>query len=165
MLNKKEAAEYLGVSTRALEYHIKQNNIGVQYARGKTGDVAMFDEKELRRLKAKIDERRAPRPAVEQEGSESPETEPRSLMRLSDASPLIEILSRLIQGARALPPSTPAVADKLMLSLPEASALSGISVEKLRAAVQAGKLKTVKGIGRGLGKVKRSDLELYVKKL
>jgi hypothetical protein len=52
-----------------------------------------------------------------------------------------------------------------MLSLPEASRLSGVPVEALRGAVKAGALKVVKSAGRGFGKVKREELERYVKKL
>ena len=56
------------------------------------------------------------------------------------------------------------LSEKLLLSLPEPSTLSGSPVADLRAAVHAGKLKTM-GVGRGLGKVRRSDLEKYVSKL
>ena len=55
------------------------------------------------------------------------------------------------------------VADKLTLSLVEASQLSGLSRGHLREAIEAKKLKA-RIIGRGW-KVKRDDLDLYVKKL
>ena len=54
---------------------------------------------------------------------------------------------------------------KLMLSLPEAARLSGVPIEELRKAAKAGKLKMVKNAGRGFGKVKRTELESYVRKL
>jgi excisionase family DNA binding protein len=55
------------------------------------------------------------------------------------------------------------VADKLTLSLIEASQLSGLSRGHLRVAITEKKLKA-RIIGRGF-RVKREDLDLYVKKL
>jgi hypothetical protein len=43
--------------------------------------------------------------------------------------------------------------------------LSGLPVEALRKAVKTGKLKVIKSAGRGFGKVKRTELEAYVRKL
>jgi excisionase family DNA binding protein len=163
--NKKEAADYLGISTRALEYHVTQGHISTRKERGATGDVAMFDENELRRLKAQIDERRAPRPAIIRESDESPEAQPRSLARLSDAAPLTLLHQLAVTlGEARKNPSVP-LSDKLLLSIPEAAIVSGIPADKLRVAVKSRKLKAIKSVGRGLGKVKRSDLEAYVKKL
>jgi excisionase family DNA binding protein len=55
------------------------------------------------------------------------------------------------------------VADKLTLSLIEASQLSGLSRKHLRQAIEDKKLKA-RIIGRGW-RVKRDDLYAYVKKL
>jgi excisionase family DNA binding protein len=55
------------------------------------------------------------------------------------------------------------VADKLTLSLVEASQLSGLSRNHLRAAIEDKKLKA-RIIGRGW-KIKRDDVDLYVRKL
>jgi excisionase family DNA binding protein len=158
-LNKKDAAAYLGISTRALEYHVTQGHISTRKEKGATGDVAMFDEDELRRLKAKIDERRAPRVAVVREENESPEAEPRSLARLSDVQPSRPALETLA----ALMTTRAAVGDKIMLTLSDASSLTSLSANHLREAIRAGKLKG-KIIGRGY-KIKRSDLDAYVRKL
>ena len=54
-MNKQEAAEFVGIAPRTLEYHVKQGNVGVRYERGPTGDQAVFDESELSALMAKID--------------------------------------------------------------------------------------------------------------
>ncbi len=64
--------------------------------------------------------------------------------------------------APAATPTIP-VADKLTLSLVEASQLSGLSRGHLREAIEAKKLKA-RIIGRGW-RVKRDDLDLYVRKL
>jgi excisionase family DNA binding protein len=186
-MNKKDAAIYLGISTRTLEWHVKQKNIGARKVRGKTGEIADFDEGELRKLKARIDERRAPVHAVERVSHESHETEPRNmtgLARLSDVSPdqfmqmlaqaytagVSEVMQRLPAMLPAVPnghapaatPTIP-VADKLTLSLVEASLVSGLSRNHLRAAIAEKKLRA-RIIGRGF-RVKRSDLEAYVTKL
>ena len=183
-MNKKDAAKYLGITPRTLEWHVKQKNIGARKVRGKTGEIADFDEGELRKLKAQIDERRAPVHAVERVSHESHETEPRNmtgLARLSDVSPedFMQMLARaytagVSQVMQRLPAMLPAapnghahppipVADKLTLSLSEAARLSGLSRNHLRAAIEDKKLRA-RIIGRGW-RVKRDDLDLYVKKL
>jgi excisionase family DNA binding protein len=55
------------------------------------------------------------------------------------------------------------IADKLTLSLVEASQLSGLSRNHLRQAIEDKKLRA-RIIGRGW-RVKREDLDAYVKKL
>jgi hypothetical protein len=42
-MNKKEAADYLGISTRALERYMSLQRISVRYEKGKTGDQAIFE--------------------------------------------------------------------------------------------------------------------------
>jgi excisionase family DNA binding protein len=57
------------------------------------------------------------------------------------------------------------VADKLTLSVAEASQLSGFSRESLREAINAGTLKAKTVKGRRGWTIKREDLNAYVKKL
>lgn len=163
-MNKADAAKYLGITPRALEYHVKQGNIGRRMVRGKTGDVADFDEGELRRLKAEIDKRRAPTAAVVREEPERPEDEPRSLARLSDVRPdVLTLLAQALDGQRHNGRPSVDIGQKIMLTLADAAALSSLSENHLREAVKSGKLKA-KIIGRGY-KVKRDDLDAYVRKL
>jgi excisionase family DNA binding protein len=162
-MHKKEAAAYLGISTRALEYHAKQGHIGVRHEKGATGDVAIFDEKELRQLKAQIDERRAPRPSVIQDvGEGSATSESSAMIRASDTG--LSVLAAIIDAARSAPalPSV-SIGEKIMLTLIDASVLTSLSVGHLRDAIHSGKLKG-KIIGRGY-KIKRGDLDAYVKRL
>ncbi len=42
-MNKQEAADYLGVSVRALEPYVQQGRISVKYEKGKTRSTANFD--------------------------------------------------------------------------------------------------------------------------
>ena len=133
-MNKKDAADFLSISARALEYHVTQGHIGRRMVPGKTGGMADFDEGELRGLEAKLDAKRRPRPTVAREGDESPEGEARSLARLSDAPPaLLDLLARLaasMKSARQLPPaerpepSIAGLAAKPLLTLDECRALT-----------------------------------------
>ncbi len=163
-MNKKEAAEYLGISPRMVENYVNKGELSVRKERGATGDIAVYDERELRALKAKIDARRAPRGMVIREGSESPEAEARTdsqpsqaLARRADLTAFVEMLQK-VSPAVAVP-----VADKLTLSLDEAARLSGLSRNHLRQAIEEKKLKA-RIIGRGW-RVKRDDLDIYVRKL
>lgn len=74
----------------------------------------------------------------------------------------LEALRPVVQTA-AVPASIADVAHKLTLSLPESAALSGLSRTHLRQAIRDGALKARK-MGRGW-RVKRADLETYVRKL
>ncbi len=179
MLNKKDAAKYLGISTRALEYHVKQGNIGIpQRMKGVTGDIAMFDEGELRRLKAKIDERRAPRPAVERDVPLTEESESTAMLRASTSGlsqpAMRELLERVLltalgwqseqnQGKQKRELTITELSAKPLLTRKEVERFTGLSRDVISEAINTGKLKA-KVIGRGY-KVKRSDLDSYVKKL
>jgi excisionase family DNA binding protein len=162
-MNKREAAAYLGISTRALERHAMLGHVSVRHEKGPTGDVAIFDEKELRQLKAQIDERRAPRPFVVRDvGEGSATSEGSAMVRASDTG--LSVLAAIMEAARsasALPPVS--IGEKIMLTLTDASALTSLSVGHLRDAIHSGKLKG-KIIGRGY-KIKRGDLDAYIKRL
>lgn len=56
--NKKEAAAYLGISTRQLENYARQGRLSVRKEKGKTGDIAIFNDGELRHLKIELDAKR-----------------------------------------------------------------------------------------------------------
>ena len=51
-MNKKEAAEFLGISVRPLERYVQQGRISVRYEKGKTRPTANFDPAELETLDA-----------------------------------------------------------------------------------------------------------------
>lgn len=168
-MRKKEAAEYLGISTRALEAHQTSGKLSVRYERGKTGDVAVYDERELKKLRAEIDNRRNPRPAIVSEPLETSESlevirgSATNLSSLFPAASLITQLAGAIEAARAsVKPSVPIEA-KTLLKLSEATSLTGLSRQHLRTAIEANKLKA-KLIGRAW-RIKRADIDTYVTKL
>ena len=54
-MNKKEAADYLGVSTRAVERYTKQGKLSVKYEKGKTRPIATYKPDELKKLKDELE--------------------------------------------------------------------------------------------------------------
>jgi excisionase family DNA binding protein len=165
-MNKKQAAEYLGVSDRAVERYTSKGKLSVRYQKGQRGDEAVYDERELKRLRSELDKKRTVvRPAIEAT-TDTPDDEPRQLARLSDNQDAAAMLMQIIMAARERRSNMHALTDlavKKLLTLPEASALSGLSAGHLRAAIHAGNLKG-KIIGRGY-KLKQADLDAYVRKL
>jgi excisionase family DNA binding protein len=153
---KQEAADYLGVSIRTIESYAAQNKLSVSYARGKRGQVAMFDDEELDRLKAELSEPIYPqRPAVAG-SSEKLTIRPDAALGTIDTLALVERLSELFQSRIRL-------TEKLTLSLEEAAELSGLSQYRLRVDTRQGKLKSIGG-GKGY-RIKRVDLDAYIDSL
>ncbi len=180
-MNTEQTEAKLKISRRSLQRLIKRLNIKLTYTRGKSGKrEANYTPEIIKQLKDELS-----KPTEREEPPESNEPAPLALRddaRQAQVDALAQLavrhdemllrLIRLQEQPRQLPPTpgekpAPAInlSDKLLLSIPEASRLSGIPADKLRSAVNSGKLKAVKSVGRGLGKVKRSDLDLYVKKL
>ena len=156
-ITKAEAARILGKSERFVE---RQHGRGltVFYEKGTTRDVPMYDEDEVRTLAEK-------RPAVIPAPAEMA-IATRGDNAASQLSELVAILRSAGEADRRR--DSPAVtvtdlAHKLTLSLAEAAQLAGLSRNHLREAITEGKLKA-RIIGRGW-RVKRSDLDAYVKKL
>lgn len=76
---------------------------------------------------------------------------------------LIAALQSLLQSRQEEENTVSAIAQKLMLTLPEASILSNLSRSHLREAIRGGRLKA-KIIGRGW-RIKRADLDIYIRAL
>ena len=167
-MNKQEAAEFLGVSVRALERYVQQGRIGVKYEKGKTRSTANFDLGELEVFKSELSQPTI-KPAVESRQnptepsveSDKPVLYAGEITELGDLT-VIDKLSSIIEGLLARGETQPSVsiADKLLLTVPEAQALTGLSKDFLRDAIQDGTLKA-KVIGRSW-RIKRSDLEEFV---
>jgi excisionase family DNA binding protein len=179
-MNKQEAADFLGVSVRALERYVQQQRISVKYEKGKTRPTANFNPVELEAFKAELNQPNY-KPAIEPRQTPSsiesrqiaidlePETDKPVLYTGEVAEfgeiTVIDKLASIIEGLLGKTDNQPTVliADKLLLTLPEAQALTGLSREFLRDAINDGALKA-KMIGRSW-RVKRSDLDEYVASL
>lgn len=170
MLNKQQAAEFLGVNVRTLERYTQEGKIGGRYEKGKTRSVLMYDEEELRAFKA-AQETKTYKPAVDPTPT-NPVSNEAALSKFVEGTQQLHLQEGLDQLAEVLKAIreelevdrlTVPIHHKLTLSLVEASALSGISRQRLRAAIKDGTL-TAQIIGRGY-RVKRTDLEDYVDSL
>jgi excisionase family DNA binding protein len=157
-MNKKEAAERLGISTRQVEHYVSKSRLTVTYVRGKTGREASFDESEVKRLKAELE---APvYPATALQAANSPAT---GLVAPQERERFLHVLEALTDARRGTRPSIADLAAKPLLTLAEAQTLTGLSRQTLRDAIDSKKLKA-KIIGKGW-KIKRSDLNSYIAKL
>jgi excisionase family DNA binding protein len=161
-MNKKQAAEFLGITPRTLERHMSAGRIAYEMRRGKTGEEAYFDPASVERFRA--DHLAPVIPGKVEEPSQAlATTSPVAMVRQGTTSQNGQQFAAMIAAAIHSAPAPVPVADKLTLSLVEASQLSGLSRNHLRAAIEDKKLKA-RIIGRGW-KVKRGDLDLYVRKL
>ena len=170
MLTKQQAAEFLGVNVRTLERYTQEGKIGGRYEKGKTRSVVVYDEKELQAFKA-AQETTTYKPAVDQTPT-NPDSDGTVLSKFVEVSQPLHLLTGLdhlanvlkaIREEQEIDRLTVPIHHKLTLSLAEASALSGLSRQRLRAAIKDGTL-TAQIIGRGY-RVKRTDLEDYVDSL
>jgi excisionase family DNA binding protein len=152
-MNKEDAATSLGISVRSLQRLVQSGKISVTYKRGESGkQEAIFNPDELENYKQQRD--------VETVKSADATTGDTALAR-TDATQFLEILKAAI--APDTKPVVVAIADKPLLKLDEASALTGLSRAILREAIDAKRLKA-KMIGRAY-RVKRADLDEYISKL
>ena len=165
-MNKEEAASFLGVSVRALQRYASQGKLSVTYTRGARGQVAQFDEEELKALKEHLSQPVYPqRPTVTTSTNDKPIPQAVAPVTASDLVPAA-IGERLITALERLQPNghvTLSLGDKLTLSLREASLLAGLSRAYLTAAIHSKKLKAAKR-GRGWN-IKRADLDTYIQRL
>ena len=156
---KQEAADFLGVSTRAIESYAARGRLSVTYTKGRRGQIAVFDDTELEKLKDELTQPTFPeRPQVI--SSEQPRNE--AIVPFG-ASALIPTQSNDPRGILSEYRRFVPVADKPLLKLQEAQALTGLSRHILKSAVEAGALKA-QLIGRSW-RIKRTDLDSYIANL
>ncbi len=169
--NKWQAAEYLGVSVRTLQRIAEKKKGKGQYRptyeRGKTGQkVAVFNEATLLGWKAELESVASEPDSIEPVTYDkaTPAETALVLGRAGNSPALTELIDALKRVGNA--PENASITDlahKLMLSLTDAAQLAGLSRGHLREAIETGKLKA-RIIGKGW-KIKRSDLDAYIKRL
>lgn len=162
-MNKKEAAAYLNLSTRAVERAVTQGKLSVRYKKDKHGNIALFNPVEVRRYKAAI-EVPAPRRAIV--NPVRPMTPATPTAPDSQTNYVLGSLTPLevedVPAATSSLPTVP-IADKLTLSLAEAASLSGLSQKYLRQSIRDNKLKAFKHDQDW--RIKRVDLDGFVRGL
>jgi len=160
-MNKEQAAEFLELSVRTLQRHVQRGEIqSTQIKVEKGGQLRLetvFDDEELKRFKANPPDKQA------RNMTSMTVMTPRNLSRQSQSVTSVtkaapDAFARLLAAIESQN-----VGQKILLSLKECRTLTGLSDDNLRDAIHNGKLKA-KIIGRGY-KVKRDDLDSYIKKL
>ena len=182
-MNKKQAAEFLNMSEKTVERYKSAGKLSARMIRvtggdGKTRQVLDFKESELQRLKEELSGEKVFPIVTNGHAQTKTETDidgQTKLDRLNFEN--IESLSvgqtqtvRLISGIferieKAFQNQTEAAnrAQKLMLTIPEAAALSGLPKSFIRQSIKDGKLKAVV-ISRTY-RIKRQDLDSFIKEL
>jgi excisionase family DNA binding protein len=153
-MNKTQAAKKLKISIRSLQRLVQNKQISVTYKRGKSGkQEAIFDTDELEKYKV-IRDKESKKIATVPTGD-------KMTLARNDANQFLQVLRQ------AITPETKAVgvpiADKPLLKLDEASALTGLARDTLRRAIGSKEL-SGKLIGRAF-RIKRADLDKYIKNL
>ena len=155
-LNKKETAERLGVTTRAVERYmgadrpLEQRLVPVRYQSGRGGQQPVFDSDQVDEFKRRMTE-------AAQEKREAPKSE---ALALRPSGELLQLL------ADALKPKTESVSldAKMFLTIRESSELSGLSQREIKEAVRNRDLPSRRG-RRGSLVVHRESLEKWARKL
>jgi excisionase family DNA binding protein len=168
-MNKEEAAAYLGISTRTLERYSKDGKLQVKYEGAKTRPIATYDPDDLDKLKAELQT-----PTIKPTVSDTditptvPDTERGEmsgfvgvLMRL--ANPIERLIDALDRRATLESKPHVPIADKVLLTILEAQALTGLSREIIKEAIEAGNL-PAKIMGKAY-RIKRKDIETYIDRL
>ena len=184
MLDKKQAAEYLGVTTRTLERHAKEGKLSVRYEQSQFGEIAMFDPEELEnfregkqitRIKPTIEPdqpkpidrpsnpqsqiARSPQTQTELFNPQQPES---NFIITALMAPLAGLFGNLTKSIdnHSSRISTTELRSKLLLTLDEAQIITGLSREILQDAIKKGELPS-KMMGKAY-RVKTQDLERYI---
>ena len=171
MLTKKEAAEYLGVSTRTLERYVKNGKLSVRYEDSSNGEIALFDSGELDQF---FDDKQTPRIRPASTDSGLATTTSDTLSRSSSGvvggllAPFQELTERLIfalsdhdQRREKITPDK--LCGKLLLTLAEAQIMTGLSREILMEAIKNGQLSS-QIMGKAY-RIKAKDLERFIDEL
>ncbi len=152
-MNKEEAAKELGISVRSLQRIVQSGKISVSYKRGESGkQEAIFGADEIQSYKERRD--------VESVKLATAPTNDTALAR-NDATQFFEMLKDAVAPKQKS--GLVEIADKPLLKLDEAAALTGLSRQILRDAIKAEELKA-KLIGRAY-RIKRDDLDDFIKSL
>jgi excisionase family DNA binding protein len=157
-MNKEEAAQELKISVRSLQRLAQSEKISVIYRRGESGkQEAIFNPEEIESYKRGRDAEII-KPSV---ATTSDTALARSDATTGDTALARNVIETIFNLGLQKP--TVAIADKPLLKLDEAAALTGLSRQLLRQAIDDGKLE-----GRIIGRayrVKREDLNEFIKKL
>lgn len=162
MKTKVEAAEFLGISVRTLLRYTAAGRIAAKQRRGSRGAETVYADEDLERFKTELEGVTYPVRAVV-----TPDTDARSALAITGGvgaigDRLVSVLEMLAVERTGTKVQAP-LADKLILTEREAAALLSYPLAQIKRDVAGGVLKHHK-IGRSV-RIKRADLDAYVKKL
>jgi excisionase family DNA binding protein len=164
-MKKSEAAKFLDISEKTLERLVKNGEISSKLEKGKTRDVVVFDDEELKAFKEKRESSKH-RPAFSSSNDSAAQdslslipTKADNIDRQNQTLEFLEVFKTALTNQTVTVP----IADKVLLTVRDCQLLTGLSEQTIRDAIRAGTLKG-KVIGRGY-KVKRSDLNAFIDSL
>lgn len=169
-MTKTEAADYLRVSIRTLQRLMTGGKVEFKTVKGESGvKVTVFEREALDRYKAAAAATLS-HPSVSTDNEAGIEAGRVAGSGALVLQPSLGRFSELRELAEMMRPASPApvlpdLQIKLALTIKEAAQYSGYGEGRIRAAIEAGKLKASKGGPRGAWVIKRSDLEAWVRKL
>jgi excisionase family DNA binding protein len=171
-MNKKEAAEKLGVSAKTIERLVAKDKLHPVMVHGRTGLEAQFDEAEIDALKT---ERDTPihnaHPAKPSQDETRQPNQYSNAIALNQArglpAALVELIQTLANPGRGKRIAYPMITieSKMFLTVREAAALSGLGVSHLEDAIKRKKLKAHNLAHIRGRRIKRQDLDNYTNKL
>jgi len=178
MLNEQQACKLLQVTAATLNLYVAKGRLNVTRTRTIRGRVVSYSRAEVEALRRELQDEEECINKRYGRAKSSCRTVEADLVDGEDDSfraegttsfvpasaPVIERLILLLE--RLTPGDNPVVAieKKLLLTLGEATAYSGLSEVKLNEAIRAGKLDARKDLGKGY-RIKRSDIERYITSL
>jgi hypothetical protein len=167
-MRKALAAKFLDISEKTLERLVKNGEISSKLEKGKTRDIVIFNDAELKAFREKRESSKH-RPAFSSSNDLPVQdslflipTKPDNLDRqnqIASFAPMITALESLAEAQKMV-----FLQNKPMLNLSDSALVSGLSVTFLEKAVRDGKLKTFAGL-RGSKVIRRSDLEKFISEL
>jgi hypothetical protein len=167
-MRKSDASKFLDISEKTLERLVKNGEISSKLEKGKTRDVVVFDDEELKTFKERREAAKH-RPAFSI-SDDSPAEDSLSLIptkadnldrqnQTLSFTPMITALESLAEAQKMV-----FLQNKPMLNLSDSALVSGLSVTFLEKAVKDGRLKTFAGL-RGSKVIRRTDLEKFITEL
>jgi excisionase family DNA binding protein len=177
-LSERQACELLAVTPATLNLYVAKGRLSATRTRKLRGWLVSYSRTEVEALKRELKEEEAyihtqfgrgksssrmvEADVVDVEVDSPGDQGARSSVPAS--APVIERLILLLE--RLTPNGQPKVPieKKLLLTLGETAAYSGLSDVKLIEAIRAGKLEARKDLGKGY-RIKRSDIEKYITSL
>lgn len=163
-MNKKDAAEYLGVSTRAIERYVSKGKLNPEYVKGRTGQAPDFNESDLERLKKDM-ESAAQIPGFqtgEKMASNNTALTTRNKPNAQATQQFLDLITTALQHPKDYP-NVPIV-EKISLTMQEAVELSGCSKRALEEAIRSNQIKHDKNGRHGSLRLSKDDVVKFAKK-